>query len=128
MNKLVLAADWHQDDENVKNTSFVSDANSEWRGEVNRRTAQSYEAVQVLAYIIQSLAKDPKAEVTREAVLQKLRTVSRVKSDVFETGIDIGFDENGDRIELTKRLLVQGTFKREGEKLIYRFAPLAQQP
>lgn len=115
LNQLILAVDWTEEDQSA-NRIFVRNAQIEWGGEINRRTAQSYEAVQVLAKIIES-------EATREGVLQKLRGVreSEIPSNVFQSK-SISFDPKGDRKEISERILVKGTLNSRNGQL--RFTPV----
>ncbi|BAY28759.1 serine/threonine kinase [Nostoc carneum NIES-2107] len=100
--KFVLATDW---DFNCGNKSFTNPAYKKWGGAVNRLTALSYEAVQVLFPIFQ--LQQP---LYRETIFQKLEQQNYVTSDVFDpkNGINkISFDlSNGDRKEIKNRLLV----------------------
>lgn len=95
-NKLVVASDW---DWECALPEFKEDvAEKYWFGGVNRLTALSYEAVQVLLTTLTS-------GVTSDQIRDRLADVANVKSEVF-LDKTISFDGNGDRAEIDSRLLV----------------------
>lgn len=95
-NKLILATDWYRECEPNSEGSFVEQAEQDyWFGGVNRTTALSYEAVQV---VVETLAPG----ITSSQIQQKLTTGSP-ESAVFD-GKTISF-KDGDRIELAERIL-----------------------
>ncbi|TBR58613.1 hypothetical protein B4U84_22185 [Westiellopsis prolifica IICB1] len=112
--KFVLATDWFA---GCGNRTFTRDANQKWGGTVNRLTALSYEAVQVLFPIFRSQqsqqSQKPLSRGTLFQEIQKQNQQSPLESDVFNPryGIKtISFDlNNGDRNEIKKRLLVTVT-------------------
>ena len=108
--KLFIAVDWHPLQCNAK--AFAKEANQRWQGDVNRRTALSVEAVQVLL-------KTFKPKVDRTKVLQALSSGIEADSDIIE-GQTISFDSNGDRKESNAFIV---TVELDGNKL--KFVPLA---
>ena len=102
-NRLFLASDWHQD---CAPDAFVREIEQYWFGGVNRASILSYEAVQVLAFVFDSLRADPTVHDVRDA-LANLSTESDigVRSHGF-VNKTISFDDNGDRVEIEQRLLV----------------------
>ena len=93
--KLIIAADWYTE---CAPSSFVKEAEQKyWFGGVNRVTALSYEAVQV---VLATLTPG----VTSDQIRQKLASGKPIKSDVFDDKT-ISFDANGDRKELSERIL-----------------------
>ncbi|NJO79190.1 MAG: ABC transporter substrate-binding protein [Cyanobacteria bacterium RM1_2_2] len=97
--KLILATDWYRECAlEGEGRRFVDQAEQEyWYGGVNRTTALSYEAVQA---VLATLAPG----VTPTQIQQKLATGTPIQSDVFADE-SLSFDENGDRRELTQRIL-----------------------
>ncbi|MDB9321762.1 bifunctional serine/threonine-protein kinase/ABC transporter substrate-binding protein [Nodularia spumigena CS-591/04] len=98
---LFLATDWHRQ---CAPESFVAETEQKyWFGSVNRTTASSYEAIQVLLPTLTG-------EVTSPQIREKLDGLAASgnapRSGVFADGKTISFDENGDRQELTERILI----------------------
>jgi ABC-type branched-subunit amino acid transport system substrate-binding protein len=91
--KLVIAVDWHG---KCSNKDFLKAAKETWFGGVNRYTALSYEAVQVL---LSSFESDQGKDL-----LNDLYSVAP-KSDVFNDK-NISFDAHGDRKDISDRILV----------------------
>jgi ABC-type branched-subunit amino acid transport system substrate-binding protein len=91
-NRLIVATDWFA----ACASAFDQEAERYWLGRVNRVTAVSYEAIEVLL---------PKLRpgVTATDLKESLAT-SQSPSTVFP-GKTISFDERGDRRELTTRAL-----------------------
>ncbi|MCC5665600.1 ABC transporter substrate-binding protein [Nostoc sp. CHAB 5784] len=103
-NQLVLAVDWH-----VKQcgaAAFAKQINEYWGGDLNRRTALAYEAVQAVLQAIK-LSNSP---VTRQDIQQKLSQTGIIPgvaaSSTIIKGLPISFDATGDRRELTTRAIV----------------------
>jgi branched-chain amino acid transport system substrate-binding protein len=96
---LVLVVSW------IANTPYAEDAKTRWGGRVSWRTANSYDAAQAL---IKVLSKD----VSRTAVLKKLRSVNLSRQET--AGNPLKFESTGDRVE--EPLLVQAV--RGGERPI----------
>ncbi|WP_220450956.1 bifunctional serine/threonine-protein kinase/ABC transporter substrate-binding protein [Nostoc sphaeroides] len=99
--KFVLATDWHF---KCGKDEFNDVANKTWGGDVNRLTALSYEAVQVLFPVFEN----SQTAVIRKTLPQELENMrlSPIKSDVFKNK-DISFHLiTGDRKEIEDRLLV----------------------
>lgn len=107
--KLFIAVDWHP--LQCGAMEYAKEANDRWLGGVNRRTALSDDAVQVLL-------KTFKPNVTRSEVLQALSNGIKADSDAIK-GKTISFDRNGDRNE-SKAFIV--TVERDADKL--KFVPL----
>ncbi|HIK06067.1 MAG TPA: ABC transporter substrate-binding protein [Trichormus sp. M33_DOE_039] len=115
VNSLFLAVDWHPKQCGAK--KFRKEINQYWGGDLNRRTALAYEAVQALLQAI----KLSNAPVTRQEIRQKLsetgiRSETAASSAVVE-GLPIRFDPRGDRIEFTTRVIV--TVKNVDNKLSF---------
>ncbi|MBF2084196.1 CHAT domain-containing protein [Thermoleptolyngbya sp. C42_A2020_037] len=91
-NRLIVATDWFA----KCAPDFDESANRYWLGRVNRITAVSYEAIEVLL---------PKFRpgVTSDEIRQGLAT-AQAPSSIFP-GKTISFDERGDRKDLTTRVL-----------------------
>ncbi|GAB4461945.1 MAG: hypothetical protein OHK0037_11980 [Elainellaceae cyanobacterium] len=91
-NRLIVATDWFAECA----PDFDESANRYWLGRVNRVTAVSYEAIEVLL---------PKFRpgVTSDEIRQGLAT-AQAPSSIFP-GKTISFDERGDRKDLTTRVL-----------------------
>lgn len=91
-NRLIVATDWYA----ACAPDFVQTATRYWLGGVNRITAVSYEAIEVLL---------PKLRpgVTSDEIRQGLAT-AQTSSSIFP-GKTISFDARGDRKDLTTRVL-----------------------
>jgi eukaryotic-like serine/threonine-protein kinase len=106
--KLVLATDWHLE---CGKREFVNNANLEWGGGINRLTAQSYEAVQVLFTTLKNL-QAKQTDVSKNTLRDAIQNLdsSPVLSDVFEESFGIrtiSFDpKTGDRKEIKNRILL----------------------
>lgn len=101
-NKLLIATDWYRQCVPTGAGSFVKEAEETyWFGGVNRSTALSYEAIQALQATL-------KPNVTSAEIQQSLSMLQGVKSNVFPNKT-ISFDANGDREELTTRVLTTPT-------------------
>lgn len=94
-NKLMIASDW---DSKCAPQPFLNEVQKTWFGDVNRLTALSYEAVQVL---LRTLTP----QTTSDEIQKILTRETDVESGVFRNRT-ISFDENGDRKEIKLRLLV----------------------
>ncbi|WP_427158893.1 ABC transporter substrate-binding protein [Aliinostoc sp. HNIBRCY26] len=115
INSLFLAVDWHPQQCGAE--QFRKEINEYWGGDLNRRTALAYEAVQAVVQAMQL----SKPNVTRKEIRQKLsetgiRFETAASSDVL-TGLKIRFDPRGDRKEFTTRVIV--TVKRVKGRLSY---------
>ena len=90
--RLIVATDWFA----ASAPDFVQEANRYWLGGVNRITAVSYEAIEVLL---------PKFRpgITSDEIRQELAT-AQSPSGIFP-GKMISFDARGDRKDLTTRVL-----------------------
>jgi eukaryotic-like serine/threonine-protein kinase len=114
--KLILAADWHNDPQ-CSNAGFVERQRQLWGGDLNLTTAAAYEAVQALSDVF-------KREIDqRSAVREQLAKVN-IKSDAFNNK-NISFYPNGDRVDITQRILltpdITGTkFKKVNDKQCLR--------
>jgi serine/threonine protein kinase len=115
--KLVVAVDWYgvgnNNPKSCGNKTYIDESVKLWGGDLNRTTAQSYEAAQVLSSIFESFKS---THATRQAILEKIKTVY-IPSDVFPTK-RISFDNDGNRLELRKRILL--TPSSDGKK----FSPI----
>jgi serine/threonine protein kinase len=111
--KLVVAVDW-DDDPQCSDRTFVAGANKMWGGGINRTTAASYEATQVLSELLKS-----GNNTTRSQIKEALSNISNVKSHVFNNK-DINFDRNGDRSDIRQKILLTPT----GEARKLEFKPL----
>jgi eukaryotic-like serine/threonine-protein kinase len=111
--KLVVAVDW-DDDPQCSNSAFVAGAIKMWGGSINRTTAASYEATQVLSELLKS-----GNNTTRSQIKDALIDVRNVKSQVFNNK-DINFDRNGDRADIRQKILLTPT----GEDKKLEFKPI----
>jgi eukaryotic-like serine/threonine-protein kinase len=100
--KLAVAVDW-DDDPQCSDKAFVTMATKLWGGSINRTTAASYEATQVLSELLKS-----GNNTTRSQIKDALINVSNVKSQVFNNK-DINFDRNGDRSDIRQKILLTPT-------------------
>ncbi len=116
-NKLLIAVEWSED-KKIGEKTFIDRYRDKdtglWGGSLNRTTALSYEAAQVLSQVLSDLGKNGKA-ITGQEIISALINV-KVKSDVF-VDKDISFNENGDRVGINERILV--TPARSGEFVLY---------
>lgn len=114
-NKIFLAVDWHPKQCGAEN--FRKQTNEYWGGDLNRRTALAYEAVQAVLQAIK-LSDTP---VTRKEIRQKLAETgiqpSTAASSAVVEGLPIRFDARGDRLEFTTRVIV--TVKEVNNKLSF---------
>jgi eukaryotic-like serine/threonine-protein kinase len=100
--KLIISVDW-DDDPQCSNQDFVKMGNKFWGGGLNRTTAASYEAVQVISTLFQ------RGNIgTRSQLKDALQNVSHIKSHVFNNKY-INFDVNGDRSDIRQKILVTPT-------------------
>lgn len=103
VNRLFLAVDWYPTQCGAE--KFAKQVNEYWGGDLNRRTALSYEAVQAVLQTLDSQA-------TRLSIQQKLsETGIRAEMGVTSRsatieGQSISFDVRGDRREITTRAIV----------------------
>lgn len=106
VNRLLLAVDWHQNQCGA--AAFAKQINEYWGGDLNRRTALAYEAVQAVLQAIK-LSNSP---VTRQDIQQKLSETGIIPevaaSSAIIKALPISFDARGDRRELTTRVIVTG--------------------
>lgn len=100
--KLFIATDWHS---RCAPNAFVEETEQVyWFGRVNRTAVLPYEAVQVLLAVLEP-------EITSQQIRQELSALAtgsaetQVQSEVFDPIKTITFDEDGDRRELTERIL-----------------------
>jgi branched-chain amino acid transport system substrate-binding protein len=119
VNNLFLAVDWHPKQCGAE--KFRKETNKYWGGDLNRRTALAYEAVQAILQAIK-LADKP---VKREGIRQKLsdtdiRSDTAASSAVVEGSL-IRFDTSGDRIGATTRAIV--TVNSINNRLSFELVP-----
>jgi ABC-type branched-subunit amino acid transport system substrate-binding protein len=102
--KLIVAVDWHS--ECNSQDLFIGYIDSFSGGNLDRRTAAAFEAVQVLSNLFE---KNPK--ITKEIIVSELKEVKKnpIISGVYSNGKTISFEENGDRHEITERVIVTST-------------------
>jgi eukaryotic-like serine/threonine-protein kinase len=100
--KLAVAVDW-DDDPQCSDQAFVAMATKLWGGSINRTTAASYEATQVISELLKS-----GNNTTRSQIKEALINVSNVKSHVFNNK-DINFDRNGDRSDIRQKIILTPT-------------------
>ncbi|MEM9214960.1 MAG: ABC transporter substrate-binding protein [Cyanobacteria bacterium P01_F01_bin.150] len=111
VDRLFMADDWHPQQCGAE--QFSQQTREYWGGDLNRRTALAYDAVQAIAQAITLAAEEngtPTKTVTRQQVRQKLaetgiRPETAARSATSADMI-ISFDENGDRKEITTRQIV----------------------
>ena len=98
---LTIAVPWFREKSDAKD--FSKAASKLWRGEVNWRTATSFDATEAF---IQALVED----ASREKVLNRLRKVNLVPSDT--SGLPLQFTDQGEReSEPVLVEVVDGEFK-----------------
>lgn len=110
--RLFLALDWDFD---CAPKSFTADMKEYWFGSLNRATAASYEAVQVLASAFQNInseSSDARGQVRN--FLDRLNELpsdnpASVRSHVFEDKLISFEDGTGDRDNLEKRTILTGS-------------------
>ncbi|MEO1402909.1 MAG: ABC transporter substrate-binding protein [Cyanobacteria bacterium J06635_1] len=105
VDRLFIAVDWHPQQCGAE--TFSQQVREYWGGDLNRRTALAYEALQV---IVSKLPAAPASKVTRGYIRQKLSETgitegAAPQSDVL-AGQTISFDARGDRREITTRAIV----------------------
>jgi eukaryotic-like serine/threonine-protein kinase len=118
--KLIGAVDWHGltlikgdlESYSCGNKIFIKEMMNLWDGNLNRTTAQSYEAVQVLSNIFN------KYEIkTRGNLLYQLKQRNNnINSDIFDRPRPISFDDKGDRDYTQPRILI--TPDKDGTRFI----------
>jgi branched-chain amino acid transport system substrate-binding protein len=104
VNRLFIAVDWHP--KQCGADAFARQINEYWGGDLNRRTALAYEAVQTVLQAIRL----SKSSITRQDVKQKLSETGiredATASSAIIRGLSISFDARGDRREITTRAIV----------------------
>jgi eukaryotic-like serine/threonine-protein kinase len=111
--KLIGAVDWYGSKEgkdSCASKDFTEEMSNLWGGDLNRMTAQSYEAVQLLANITN------RKNETRESIFTALKGSNNVISDIFKTSRLIRSDSAGDRVDITQRALVK--IDEDGNKFV----------
>ncbi|OUL18353.1 hypothetical protein BV378_35225 [Nostoc sp. RF31YmG] len=127
--RLFLAVDWHPDQCGAK--PFADQIHKYWGGDLNRRTALAYEAVQALLKAIElsNLSVDRTnikrklldTEIENQEALKKVAALSHTIQKIiyrsglqsFEPSVPISFKVNGDRREITTRAIVTVNEKRK---------------
>jgi eukaryotic-like serine/threonine-protein kinase len=104
--KLVVSVDWN-DNPQCSNQDFVEMASKLWGGNINRTTAASYEATQVLSELFKN-----GNNTTRSQIKDALKNGSHVKSNVFNNKY-INFDGNGDRADIRQKILLTATINNK---------------
>lgn len=104
VNSLFMAVDWHHKQCSARD--FAQQINKYWGGNLNRRTALAYEAVQA---ILQGI-KPSGVSVTRQNIRQKLANTGIIPGEAASSATNkgqlISFDARGDRKEITTRAIV----------------------
>lgn len=104
VDRLFIAVDWHP--KQCGAGEFSRQINEYWGGDLNRRTALAYEAVQTVVQAIRL----SKSSITRQDVKQKLSETgirdNATASSAIIKGLSISFDARGDRREITTRAIV----------------------
>lgn len=108
VDRLFIAVDWHPKQCGAE--AFAKQINEYWGGDLNRRTALAYEAVQALLPAMLLTSNSP---LTRQDIRQKLSetgiredVMGRVAASVISKDLSISFDARGDRREYTTRAIV----------------------
>ncbi|MEM9214959.1 MAG: ABC transporter substrate-binding protein [Cyanobacteria bacterium P01_F01_bin.150] len=111
VDRMFIAVDWHPKQCGAE--EFSQQTREYWGGDLNRRTALAYEAVQAIAQAITQSTKgevDPTTAVTRQRIRQKLAETGIQKNTAAESATMedtlISFDALGDRNEITTRQIV----------------------
>jgi len=104
VDSLFIAVDWHPKQCGAE--KFRKEINKYWSGDLNRRTALAYEAVQAILQAI----KQSDVSVNRKEIKQKLSATgilpNSAASSAAVEGLRISFDPQGNRIEITTRGIV----------------------
>jgi ABC-type branched-subunit amino acid transport system substrate-binding protein len=96
---LILSVPWFQGS-NDKTKSFNEKASKKWKGDINWRTATSYDAVKVFYNAFSNLQN-----VSREGLADKMQQ-KRIDISPDETSGDpLTFDDNGERQDFTSGLV-----------------------
>ena len=105
VDRLFIAVDWHPKQCGAE--AFSRQINEYWGGDLNRRTALAYEAVQS---ILQAIHVSKSSLITRQDLRQKLSETGiredATASSAIIKGLSISFDARGDRREITTRAIV----------------------
>jgi eukaryotic-like serine/threonine-protein kinase len=111
-NKLIVAVDWHFECNGKR--EFITHLNDFVGGQLDRRTAASYEAIQVLSHLFKT-----KENLDRQSIVTLLKEeTTTVLSEVYKDNKEIRFDpRNGNRIGIKGRMIVtpQTTLSAEGK-------------
>jgi eukaryotic-like serine/threonine-protein kinase len=113
--KFVMAVDWYRDCRNV-NRGFIRQQNDLWgNNDLDRITAQSYEAGQVISKVLEKVSERP-------SILEKLTVLKEfnIKSGVFKNK-ELTFDKNTGNRDGMERILI-GSKIASDETL--RFPPI----
>ncbi|BAY21007.1 extracellular ligand-binding receptor [Calothrix sp. NIES-2100] len=98
-NRLFMAVDWHP--KQCGAAKFAQQIKDYWGGDLNRRTALAYEAVQAILQAIKlSGTSVNSADIRQKLSETGIRPNMAVSSDIIK-GLTISFDAKGDRIEFT---------------------------
>jgi hypothetical protein len=87
------------------------------RGELDRRTASAYEDIQVLSDLFKN---ENNQDISKKSIVNGLKKIKdrsedkKISSEVYKDNKKISFLDNGDRIEITGRVIVTPTAKGEG--------------
>ncbi|MBE9108888.1 ABC transporter substrate-binding protein [Nodosilinea sp. LEGE 07298] len=97
--RVFIATDWHKQ---CAPQAFKQTTQTYWPGGVNRTTTLPYEAVQVLLPYLEGETTSSRLRHQLEGLAT---TSNKPVSQIFDQPTTISFDENGDRRELTQRIL-----------------------
>lgn len=114
--RLMVAVDWHSECSR-KTSPFVPNLSAFLNGgELDRRSAASYEAIQVLFNLFENNQAN-----TRKSIAEGLKKIKdrpedkKIVSEVHPSK-KISFKNNGDRIEITERIIVTPQILRNEKK------------
>jgi branched-chain amino acid transport system substrate-binding protein len=121
---LFIAVDWHPNQCGAQ--EFAKQVNEYWGGDLNRRTALAYEAVQAILQAIELSG----SSVTRQDISQKLANTGIIPNEAAKSatikGQRISFDARGDRKEITTRAIVTVNSKLQFDLVTQNSCPNPQ--
>jgi serine/threonine protein kinase len=111
-NKFAIAVDWHRECGKLVNYNFITEEKNLWgSNDLDRITAQSYEAGQVISTILSKGISERSSILTNLPKLEQFK----IESQVFNDKRYITFALNGDRKDIENRIVL--TPKIMSEKL-----------
>lgn len=103
VNRLFLADDWHPKLCGAR--EFTKEVRDYWGGDLNSRTALSYEAIQAILQAIQLSGKFVNREQIRQKLADTANNPETAAASATVKGLKIRFDNRGDRQELSTQAI-----------------------